>query len=249
MTTILDRIKQQNEDYIETVRPPFPKNMLLELNNTCNHKCIFCGSSKMTRKKGQMEKKFVLRVLAEAYKEGTREIGFYNTGEPFMAKNLSDYIHFAKKIGYEYIYISTNGALATPEKAKSVIDSGLDSIKFSINAFSKETYIKIHGSDDFDKVIENIKFFSDYRKQNNLNFKIYVTVVQTDLIKGEIEYGRNLLSPYVDDFYISIMGNQGGKNNYSNQPSRPKQIMKKCSMIYNTINISCEGYLTACCVD
>ena len=56
-----------------------------------------------------------------------REIGFYTTGEPFVYKGIEDIDK--KEIGYEYTYVSTNGALATPSRAKKVIESGIDSIK------------------------------------------------------------------------------------------------------------------------
>lgn len=39
---------------IFTINPEFPtKNMLIELTNMCNHQCLFCANSKMTRKKVQ----------------------------------------------------------------------------------------------------------------------------------------------------------------------------------------------------
>ena len=46
--------------------------------------------------------------------------------------------------------MTSNGALATPEKIRAVIDAGLDSIKFSINAPERKMYAFIHGKDDFD---------------------------------------------------------------------------------------------------
>ena len=51
-----------------------------------------------------------------------------------LVPDLPDYIAEAKRIGYSYVYLTSNGSLATPEKAKAALDAGLDSIKFSINA-------------------------------------------------------------------------------------------------------------------
>mgnify|MGYP005838086685 CR=1 FL=1 len=39
----------ENQKHKATTPPPFPKNMLAELTNTCNHRCIFCANRKMTR--------------------------------------------------------------------------------------------------------------------------------------------------------------------------------------------------------
>ena len=113
----------------------------------------------MTDKK-KADSKMVYRILEEAKNEGSVSVGLFATGEPFLNKDLENYIKFAKKIGYEYIFINTNGAAATLKRMQNAIASGLDSIKFSINAGTKETYKKIHGKDDFERVIKNL--FGDF---------------------------------------------------------------------------------------
>jgi molybdenum cofactor biosynthesis enzyme MoaA len=110
-----------------------PKNMMVELSNACNHACIFCTNPHMTRKAKRINSDLLYRVMQQARQEGVEEIGFYTTGDPFIHKDLDKFTRRAKELGFRYIYISTNGALATPERAKSVIDAGMDSIKFSIN--------------------------------------------------------------------------------------------------------------------
>lgn len=79
--------------------PPYPlKGLHIELSNICNHKCLFCANRKMTRKKGYMNETFLRRILKEAYNEGFTDVGFYANGEPFVSRNLSEYIKWAKDI-------------------------------------------------------------------------------------------------------------------------------------------------------
>ena len=73
----------------------------------------------------------------------------------FLNNELEIYISFCKRIGFEYIYITTNGVYATADKIEKLCKAGLSSIKFSINSATKETYKKIHGRDNFDIVIKN----------------------------------------------------------------------------------------------
>ena len=82
-----------------------------------------------------------------------------------MTKNLQDYIFEAKKLGIKRVYITTNGALANIDKVIKCIEAGLDSIKFSINAGTKESYKLIHGQDDFEKVFNNLNAIFDYKKK------------------------------------------------------------------------------------
>ena len=69
--------------------PPFPaKNLLIEVTNLCNCNCIFCANNKMQRKRKFIDKDLVFNVLRDAYELGTREVGFYTTGEPLLNTDL-----------------------------------------------------------------------------------------------------------------------------------------------------------------
>ena len=128
------RLKKAPRTELYSLEPPFPiSNFLLELSNGCNHACIFCAHQKMQRNVGRMDKSFAFDIMQQAYDLGTREVGFYATGEPFLIPDLADYVAKAKQIGFDYVYLTSNGSLATPERTKAVIDAGLDSLKFSIN--------------------------------------------------------------------------------------------------------------------
>ncbi|MDD5681325.1 MAG: radical SAM/SPASM domain-containing protein [Candidatus Omnitrophica bacterium] len=227
--------------------PPFPKIMLIELTNRCNHRCSFCFNSRSTRKKGNINPKLLESILKEAYELGAREVGFYATGEPLLFKNIEQYIKLAKETGYDYIYITTNGALASPDKVKSLISAGLNSIKFSINAATRETYKLIHGKDDFDRVIENLKQARIFRDRNNMKFNIGVSCVLTDMSYGEKGHAVDTIGKIADDIVFVTAGNQGG---YMNNESKSHAVRNTpCSMLFNRFHVSHEGYFTLCCVD
>jgi len=194
--------------YVEI--PPFPKNMLIELSNGCNHACVFCANPLMERKVGRINKDLLERVMREARQLGTEEIGFYTTGEPLVHKNLEDFTEQASTLGFKYIYISTNGAMGTPARFKKLIDAGMNSIKFSINAGSRESYKQVHGKDDWDKVLENLKFVADYRKQEKKNIKLYASFIISKNVEHEIELYKKVIGPFVDEIYFVPCGNQTG---------------------------------------
>ncbi len=113
-----NRIRERYETRL-SVEPPFPtKRMKIEVSNYCNHSCIFCGRHKMTKQSGLIDGAFYKRIMQEAFDEGVREVGLFINGEPFTNSKLHELIRIAKQIGYEYIYLTTNGALATPKRLK-----------------------------------------------------------------------------------------------------------------------------------
>ena len=252
MADLTDRNKK-NYEFLKELEVPYPKNMLVEITNACNHKCIFCENRKMTRKKGYINQGLLEKLLQEAYALGTREVGYYATGEPLMCKDLPYYIKLAKEIGFEYVYITTNGALMTEGKIRDIVEAGIDSIKFSINAGTKDNYKLIHGKDDFEKVIENLIRLYEFRVQHDLKYKIYVSFVKTKQNEDEYEILKDRVREYVDDIAFFNVYNQGGNmyelNGIVTLEDDYKPMSAPCYMLFNRFHITYEGYLNICCVD
>jgi cytidyltransferase-like protein len=241
-------LKKSERSDIYTLEPPFPRtNFLIETSNACNHDCIFCAHRKMKRKVGFIKPETVERVLREAFELGTREVGFYATGEPFLVKQLPDYIGLAKNIGYEYVYLTSNGALATPDKIRAVTDAGLDSIKFSINAPERKLYEFIHGHDDFDKVFEHLKYLYNYRKKSGRNYKIFVTGILTRYTENMREKWFDVFKGYTDEIVFKLVYNQGGYMPEIDTLLKCEcdtETYRRCNLPFDAICVTCEGYLS-----
>lgn len=241
--------------------PAGPREVFIDITNACNHKCTFCSNQYLTTvAHASLDSDFVFELIDQCVEAGVKDIGMYATGEPFLRPDLAKYIGYAKKRGIEYVFISTNGALATPEKAKPVLDAGLDSVKFSVNAGTRESYLKVHGRDEFDKVISHIKWFHSYREESGLKYGIYFSMVPTHIAKGEFEALRDLLAPYVDDKDLRGISNQGG-NMFENREKgnvdpnnvlgsmNNSQKLGKCPDPFFRCTITPQGFLTPCVVD
>lgn len=242
------RLKKTARTDLYTLMPPFPTtNFLLELSNACNHECIFCAHQKMQRKVGRMKPEMVESVLRQAYELGTREVGFYATGEPFLVKELPQYIKLAKEIGYTYTYLTSNGSLATPEKIRAVIEAGLDSIKFSINAPEREMYKFIHGKDDFDKVVEHLNYLHQYREECGRHFKLFVTGILTRFTENMKDMYFEKFGHLVDEIVFKTVYNQGGympEIEYLLKCESDHETYRRCNLPFDAICVTNEGYLS-----
>lgn len=242
------RLKKANRDNLYSLEPPFPKsNFLIEVSNVCNHACIFCAHQKMQRKVGKIDKEKAFDILQQAYDLGTREVGFYATGEPFLVPELPEYIAKAKSIGYTYVYLTSNGSVATPEKIRAVIDAGLDSIKFSINAPQRKLYEFIHGRDDFDTVVEHLKYLNQYRKESGKSYKIYVTGILTRFTENLQDKYHELFDELCDQIVFKYVYNQGGYMPEIEQYLRcdcDTEVNRKCNLPFDAISVTKEGYLS-----
>ncbi len=234
----------------------FPKTMMIEVSNICNHSCIFCSNKMSERKRTLIDEELCLDVLDKAYDLGVREVSFHGMGEPFTNSNLEKYIKHAKRLGYSYIYVDTNGALATPDRLKSVILAGLDSIKFSVAGAEKETYKKVHGKDDFDKVIGNIEWLIDWKECNNSNIKIIIDYCLTTLNRGQEIALENRFRGRIDDFWVSECSNQAAEMDNSSITVATSEALsfdepdnQICIEPFYRFVVTANGYADACCMD
>lgn len=251
---ILDRNNKSN--FIK--KPPFPqKNLLIELSNACNNQCIFCANRKMTRKRGSIKFDILNKILKDCYNLGTREVGFYTTGEPLLYRKLEESIKLAKEIGYSYVYITTNGILCTLEKFKKLLESGLDSIKISINALDEKSYKLIHNTDSFNLVMKNLQDMYNYKLEHKLDVKIFVSYIATKYTNHTTNQIKKFFSNMCDEVMVVNVRNQSGLTpenitllgglNDLDKIKAEREL--PCHYVFNTINVTYEGYLTACCTD
>jgi len=236
----------------------FPKNSLIELTNACNHACIFCANPRMNRNIKNLDKKIFVKFIKEASDLGLEEVGLYSTGEPFLTKNIDFYISEAKKNNIRRVYVTTNGSLATLDKVIKAYNSGLNSIKYSINAATEKNHQIIHGSKDFKKILNNLEQVYNWKIKNKINLEMLGSFVYTKLTISEIEIYKKKFSKYFTDINILPAAGQGGRYNseiqkistsYEIHHERNINEIEPCDMLWNRIHLTSEGYLTACCVD
>ena len=239
---------------IFTLRPPAPvRHVQIEISNLCNYQCIFCPRTKMVRKKGMIDEELFHRLIQEVYDFGAREMSFHYSGDPFLHPKLAQYTEKAKQVGYQYVYIDTNGFHASPERLREVIDAGVDSIKFSVNAASRETYRFIHGVDAFDRVVENIAYCNAYRRRKNPDMKLFVSCVYTGYTQDEMEKLSEIFS-FCDEVIFQPAADFSGVMPEVNELLKGKwdnTYANKCPcpMLFGGIYITYEGYLSACCTN
>lgn len=238
--------------------PDFPRELVIDINNRCNHKCYFCANPKI-EKYDSISFDLALKLMKEAKNLGATDLGLQATGEPFMDKRLADFVLAGKKIGYSYVYINSNGALASPKKAKPVIDAGCDSIKFSINAHNKEDFKLVHGYDDFDKVISNLKWIFNYRNENNIKMGIYVSSVNSSKTKITNDV-KNTITAHCDNFSIREISNQGGSMMELNETEEivngnilgsleKNEYTSRCVYPFNRVVVNPFGNVIPCTAD
>ena len=226
------------------------KKLNFDVCTFCNHKCSFCSNSDERTIKYQTSLDEFRKVMQNVlqYVEAD-DLGLSAKGEVLVNKEFTQIVRSAKEeFKIPYLYISSNGVLMDEAKAIEVIEAGLDSIKFSINALSREVYKDVHKADDFDKVVANFKTLLCLKKEKYPKLKLFLSSV-VDISKEELQKGFREL--FNEDFDL-IDGISLYALTYTpkfESVDTSKQPIAKCSIPFKELYINSDGTLGLCCKD
>lgn len=188
--------------------PPSPKSVKIELTGRCNYRCGFCAlvqRDKQPRLRDDMGLDFFKAITKEMFESGVEEIGVFYIGESLLCPQLTmDAIRYLKEIGVPYVFLTTNGSLCTPEIAEGLMNAGLDSLKFSINASSDEQFEEVMGVKKklYWKSQEYVKSTWEVRERIGASTRLYASSIYYDGEQGkQMEAIVERIKPYVDEHY------------------------------------------------
>ncbi len=260
ITTKIDRITSIPDAY-QTVAPPAPKSVKIELTARCDFQCFYCASSFRLREKQDIDWDFYTRIVNEMHEVGVEELGVFYLGESFIYPKLVEAIRYAKEVGFDYVFLTTNGRLATPDKLKACMEAGLDSLKFSFNNASPEQFeevTRVKGK-EFYTIIHNIKAARRIRDEGNYPCRIYASSIQYDGAQQDrMENAvREILSDVDEHYWLPLYGQAGltagakGTVPSAGNQGRIGALRPPlpCWALFTEGHITYDGHLAACCFD
>lgn len=152
--------------------------------------------------------------------------------------------------------LSTNAGLLTRRRSALIIDEGLlDKINFDIDGITKETYERIRLKVNFDKVMDNVLYFTDYRKRVKKSTpETSVTIIRMQPTLDEIDAFVGFWTPLVDNVLVNDYNTWlGTKENLNTSDTLKKSRNWKfdfaCQHPWNELVISADGRAGLCCLD
>lgn len=134
-----------------------PFSLSIEPTTACNLGCPECpsGLKQFTRPTGKLNMELHEKMLNEV-SGSVFYINYYFQGEPFLHPRFLDLIRAAKRKKI-YTATSTNAHFITEQKAKEIVESGLDRLIISIDGMTQKTYENYRVNGKLEKVIEGTK--------------------------------------------------------------------------------------------
>lgn len=147
-------------------RPSYPLNSptvaRIEVTNRCNLACRMCLHQTL-KEIGDMDFS-VYKKIINRLPESVACINPTGFGEPLLHKDIIEMLRFAK-FKHKYTEVYTNATILDEDMSKNLLASGLNSLHFSIDGATKDTYEYLRFPAKYEKVIRNIKEFMALRKK------------------------------------------------------------------------------------
>ncbi len=267
ITERIDKITKITPEYMNPVCPA-PKSVKIELTGRCNYRCGFCAlRTREHQPTEDMDFELFKRITTEMRYAGVEELGMFYLGESFMnPEMLVEAIRFAKeKAGFPYVFLTTNGSLATPDRVEACFQAGLDSLKFSVNAADDEQFRDVMGVKPklYHDAFNNIKAAKAIRDAKGYKCGLYASSIKYDGAQQRkmVELLADHVIPYVDKHYWLPLYSMGSiaterEKELGYRPTAGNQgrldAMREplpCWSAFTEGHVRADGGLSLCCFD
>ena len=212
----------------------------MSITDVCNFKCGYCLPNGYQVDKSD-NRKFLhldeIKRLAKCFSElGVCKIRITG-GEPTVRKDFFDIVKVLKfESGIKKVVITTNG-YHLDQKAKQLVDSGLNGINISIDSLDRETFKNITNHDRLPEILQGIKNLQDLGLENiKINGVLLNGVNASE--KDFNKWSEFIKNNKIDYRYIELMrtgDNLDYFNKYHVSSKVFKEYLNKNKWIYQTL--------------
>jgi len=228
----------------------YPPCVQIEPTSICNFRCVMCYqadksfSNKSNGYMGYMPLENFKKIIDEL--EGKVEaITLASRGEPLLHPDIKEMITYVGKkfLGFK---INTNASLLTEDLSHTILQSGLQTLVFSIDAADKESYEKIRVNGNFDKVLANVIKFNEIKEkfypESNLITKISGVYISDEMQSYEdlVSFWKNKADEVAFVHYLPWESSYSNKINNQTSP---------CSDLWRRMFIWHDGKVNPCDYD
>lgn len=163
---------------------PNPRIYQIETTSKCNLACGFCPRTTdlIANNKRDMNKDMGLKEFIETLDKfpWLKSIELFHFGEPFMQKNIHEYIQACSERGI-YTVIASNLLPATNEKLDKAFEAGLGFLVMDVDSLDADRYASMRVNGRLDQLQSRVKYILSHPKRP-------YTVAQTIKLDGKEEY-------------------------------------------------------------
>lgn len=243
-----------------------PLSIYIDPCNLCNFKCFFCPTAhkgllkSVQRPMGMMSLDlFKKTVDGINFPEKIKALHLFKDGEPLLHKSIVEMIRYAKSRQIaEKVELTTNGALLTDALIESLVDSGLDIIRVSIEHVDDAGYKKVTKTfSDYQLIKDNVRKLFERKQAVSSKMLVFVKITNVDLSPSEKQKFQDDFGSSCDHYNIDeVIGWSNGFHNVikvSDKSIDGLFMLDKhrvvCPEPFKTMVVGFNGDVSVCCAD
>jgi MoaA/NifB/PqqE/SkfB family radical SAM enzyme len=145
------------------IAPRPPICLYLEVTNRCNLLCTTCPRTYEELEPPADMSWDLFTSIVDQSPDLARAV-LHGVGEPMLVANLPRMVRYLKDRGV-YVLFNTNGTVLSERSGRALIDAGLDELRVSLDASSRESFRAIRGRDYFNRIIRNVRAFRELQER------------------------------------------------------------------------------------
>jgi MoaA/NifB/PqqE/SkfB family radical SAM enzyme len=132
-----------------------PRSLYLETTNRCDSKCQTCIRTFRSLEPPADLTLEQVKAITEQFSVLERVV-LHGIGEPLLNREIFEIVAYLKTRAATVLFNSDAISL-TATRALRLIQSGLDEYRVSLDAATRQTYRRLRGVDQFDRVVANVR--------------------------------------------------------------------------------------------
>lgn len=153
----------------------YPLHIDIGATKLCNAKCIYCYGLFQKMSEDIIPKHILTNLFADAPSLGIKSITVTGDGEPTLNPAIYEAVGFGKTRGLD-ISFATNGIALDKTKLYTLLKS-CTWLRFNLSAVSTDSYKKVHGVNQWERVQANILTAVQLKKELGLSCTIGLQMV------------------------------------------------------------------------
>lgn len=238
----------------------FPSQIVIDATEVCNLACIHCPHESFKRTKhytgAHLAPVLNKKMTDEVREKGrgyTEYIRYTGNGEPLLHPNIFELLSYAKKHSGVFVTLTSNAALLGETKALRLIDTGIDMIDISIDAFTDETYAKIRVGGKLSVTRTNVSHLINMKNARNIPLRVVISFIEQPLNLHETDDFETFWKAQGADFVVvrRLHSASGCINTIADslRISQGQITRRPCLYPWERIMLSATGMLAFCATD
>ena len=227
----------------------YPPYLQIEPTSICNYRCVFCyqTDNSFTRRSNGFMGHMTLETFKNLIDQAQGNVEFISLasrGEPMLCKDINAMLAYTRG-KFLNLKLNTNASLLEEDKVHVILESGVKTLVFSVDAAEEPLYSQLRVNGSLEKVLANIERFQKIRETQYPEVKIITRVsgvkvrAEQDL-DGMVSYWGGLVDQVAFVDYVP----------WENVYAAPyTNVATPCSDLWRRMFVWWDGQINPCDVD